>query len=778
MQTTPRPAAPTAALAAALLVSAGLLAPPASAQERAPTDAAVPAPGPGPGAALAPTVVRDAATGRVTVRATRVSEPVTVDGALDEGLYSRIAPIDGFIQQEPREGRPATQKTDAWLYYDDSRVYVAARCWATDPTRIVANELRRDGMAIFQNDNFAVLFDTFHDRRNGFMFQTNPLGAVGDMHVTDERDSNRDWNTVWDVRTKRFDQGWTVEMAIPFRSLRYAAPGPQDWGVQIRRVVRGLNEISYVTPMPAAFTQRAMMRVSQAAALVGLEAPRSGLSLDVKPFALGKVETDLGAGAPFRNDAGVDAGVDLKKTFANGLVGDLTLNTDFAQVEDDEQQVNLTQYALFFPERRDFFLEGAGIFAFGGASVSPRMYQGPPSNTPILFYSRKIGLYETEDEEETGSVPILGGARLTGRVGAYTVGALNIQQREDPVIGGPATNFSVVRLKRDILKQSSVGVLVTNRSHSTSADGSNQAMGGDANFTFLKNLTINTYVARTRTSGVRGNDASYLGHIEWTGDRYGVMAEHMVVEKNFRPEAGFLRREDFRRNYGTFRFSPRPDASQTIRKYQFFLSADHFAGTDGRTQTQEMSAPAGMELQNGDEWHVECRNTFERLDEPFEISTGLFLPVGGYRFSEVEARYLLGAAHRLNGSLWASGGQFYDGSRKEVGYRGRLEITPRLGVEPGVSFNWVALGEGSFVAKLLTARVNYSLSARQAFSALLQYNSEGSVIGANLRFRWEFKPGSDLFIVYNEGRDTTPGVRRSELSNRSIVVKVTRLLRF
>jgi hypothetical protein len=760
---------------AALAALASLSSAPALAQNRA-SAVAVPA---DPGrAAAAPTVTRNGA-GHVTVRATRIAERITIDGALDEDLYGRIPAIDGFIQQEPHEGRPATQKTDAWLYYDDTNVYVAARCWTTDPSRIVANELRRDGMAIFQNDNFAVLFDTFHDRRNGFMFQTNALGAVGDMLVTDERDSNRDWNTVWDVRTRRFDQGWTVEMAIPFRSLRYRAPGPQDWGIQIRRVVRGINEFSYVTPMPAAFTQRAMTRVSQAATLVGLEAPRGGLNLEVKPFAVAKVDTDLGSAIPFRNDAGADVGFDVKKTLRNGLVADVTVNTDFAQVEDDEQQVNLTRYALFFPERRDFFLEGAGIFAFGGASVSPRpgFQQGPPSSTPILFYSRSIGLYAINDDE-TRSVPILGGARLTGRMGAYTVGALNIEQRAAPALGAPSTNFSVVRLKRDVLRQSSVGVMFTNRSNSTFVDGSNQAMGADAAFTFHKNLTINTYLARTRTPGLAGNDASYGAHVAWTGDRYGLEGEHLVVENNFNPEAGFLRREDFRRNVGMFRFSPRPANSVRIRKYEFTVGVDHFTNMSGRLETQQVAAEVGMDLQNGDEWRLGFTNDYEYLSEPFEITTGLFLPVRGYRFNTVEANYMAGPQRKLSGFFSASTGQFYDGTSTQVGYRGRLELTPRLGVEPGVSFDWVNLTEGSFVAKLLTARVNYSLSARKALSVLVQYNSEGRVIGANARFKWEFKPGSDLFIVYNEGRDTTPGVRRSDLSTRSFAIKVTRLLRF
>jgi len=623
-----------------------------------------------------------------------------------------------------------------------------------------------------------VLFDTFHDRRNGVQFQSTPLGGLSDSLITDERDSNRDWNTVWDARARRFDQGWIVEFAIPFRSLRYSAPGPQDWGVQFRRVARGENEFSYLTPMPAAFTQRAMLRVSQAATLVGLEAPKAALNLEVKPYALGAVETDVEAPSPYSNDPNAQAGLDAKYTFKNGLVADGTLNTDFAQVEDDEQQVNLTRFSLFFPERREFFLEGAGIFAFGGASVSPRGgQQGPPSNTPILFYSRKIGLFEYGDEE-TAAVPLLAGGRLTGRTGAYTVGALNIQQRADAAVGAPSTNFSVVRLKRDILKQSSVGVLFTNRSQSLNADGANQTLGADAAFTFYRHLTINTYIARTRTEGRQGDDASYRGDVQWAGDRYGFEAEHLVVERNFNPEVGFLRREDFRRSFGMFRFSPRPAGPSPIRKYHFETSFDYFTDTGGRLETQLAAVETGMELQNGDEWRVQVKNNYEYLDEPFEIVEGLFLPVGAYRFNDAEASYTIGPQRRVNGTVFAGGGQFFDGTRTEVGYRGRVEVTSRLGVEPGIAFDWVDLAEGSFVAKLLTARVTYNLSPRKALMALVQYNSEGHVIGANVRFRWEYRPGSDLFVVYNEGRDTSLGVNRSELSARSFVVKFTRLFRF
>ena len=722
-------------------------------------------------------VERDAG-GRVTVHTVRVTTAPTLDGVLDEEVYLRLPPIDGFVQQEPHEGRPAENRTEAWITYDDRYIYVAARCWTLDPARIVANEMRRDAFAIFQNDNFGVFFDTFHDRRNGVFFYTNPLGAISEQLITDERDTNRDWNTVWDVRTSRFEQGWTVEMAIPFRSLRYPAPGAQVWGVQMRRVVRGTNEFSYLTPMPAAFTQRAIVRVSQAGTLLGLEAPPASLNLELKPYALTKVETDVEASPPLRNDGGAAAGFDIKYTFTNGLVADATVNTDFAQVEDDEQQVNLTRFSLFFPERRDFFLEGAGIFAFGGASVSPRGGgMGPPSNTPILFYSRRIGLHENEDEE-TFSVPILAGGRVTGRTGAYTIGLIDIQQREDRRVGSPASNFSVVRVKRDILAQSSIGAMFTSRSRVAQAPGSSQAFGVDAAFTFFQNLTINSYYAQTRAEGRERDAASYRADVQYEGDRYGFQVEHLTVEPNFQPESGFLRREDFRRNFAQVRFSPRPVHSRVIRKYRFEAGLDHFTDTAGRLETRIWQASAGLDGQNGDEFRVEVTSSYEFLDETFEISDGVILPIGGYRFTEVEGWYQLGPQRRLTGGLVAGGGQFYGGTRGQAGYRGRIELSPRLALEPGVTFNRVRLDVGSFDTTLLSTRVNYNLSPRKAFSALLQYSSAAAVVGANLRFRWEFRPGSDLFVVYNEGRDTTLGVRRAETSARTFAVKITRLVRF
>ena len=250
------------------------------------------------------------------------------------------------------------------------------------------------------------------------------------------------------------------------------------------------------------------------------------------------------------------------------------------------------------------------------------------------------------------------------------------------------------------------------------------------------------------------------------------------MERNFDPAAGFLRREDFRRNFVQARFSPRPAPPSAIRRYEFEAAFDHFTNTAGRLESQAVRGQAGFDLQSGDQLRVEATSSYEFLDEPFEIEEGIFVPVGTYRFTGFEGRYQLGPQRKATGFLVLGGGQFYDGTRRQAGYRGRIELSPRLGVEPGVEVNWVRLKVASFTSKLLTSRVNYNLSPRKALSALVQYNSSSHIIGANLRFRWEFRPGSDLFVVYNDGRDTEFGIRRAETSSRTLAIKVTRLVRW
>jgi len=340
-----------------------------------------------------PAVIARAADGRVTVRATRVDGPPRVDGALDDEVYSLVEPANGFIQQEPYEGQPATEKTDIWVTFDDENVYVGGRYWDSQPPgRWVTTEMRRDYNNITQNENVSVVFDTFHDRRNGFFFQTTPLGAIRDQIFTDEGNQNTSWNTIWSVRTARFDGGWSFEMAIPFKSLRYRGSGPQVWGFQVRRMVRWKNEESYLTPVSAAWGNFAIFRASAASTLVGIETPAQSVNLEVKPYLASTTTTDLAASEPFTNRWTRGAGFDFKYGLTRSLIADVTVNTDFAQVEEDVQQVNLTRFSLFFPEKREFFLEGQGTFAFGAPVGASAAVAAGGGDTPTLFFSRRIGL--------------------------------------------------------------------------------------------------------------------------------------------------------------------------------------------------------------------------------------------------------------------------------------------------------------------------------------------------------------------------------------------------
>ena len=503
----------------------------------------------------------------MTVRAVRIDTPLRIDGRLDEAVYDRVASMSDFIQNDPVEGAPASEKTEVWLLFDEDQVYVVARCWESRPDRVIASEMRRDNIRIVRDDNFAWSFDTFYSRRNGVLFEVSAVGGRLDAEVVNESQINLDWNPVYDVAVARFEGGWAMETALPFKSLRYPGAGPQTWGFQARRVNRWRNESSYLTPLSAAQSLRGHFRASLAATLVGIDAPEASRLVEVKPYLIGDVTTAAASGST-TNDPGGDVGIDVKYGVTQGLTGDFTANPDFAQVEADEQQINLTRFNLFFPEKREFFLENQGTFSFGGASTSGRL--AGVSDTPILFYSRRIGLHQTRE------VPLRAGGRLTGRAGLWTLGALNIQSgalpfeheppadlldpraRDDEPPEVRPTNFTVLRAKRDVLRRSSVGAMFTGRSRHQLGDGSNAAYGVDGAFGFYDDLTVNTHWARTSTSGLTGNDTSYRGHLDYAGDRYGVQLEHLLIGPDFRPEVGFVRRRDMRRSFAELRFSPRP----------------------------------------------------------------------------------------------------------------------------------------------------------------------------------------------------------------------------
>jgi len=727
------------------------------------------------------TMARDSA-GRTTVRAVPLNNPLELDGALDEEFYETVLPAGGFFQQMPNEGEPATESTETWVFYDDQNVYVSARLSDSAPeSQWIANEMQRDSFQLINNDSFSVGFDTYYDRRNGVSFMVNPIGGFFDYQITDEGNPNADWNPIWDVRTGRFDGGWTVEMEIPFKSLRYKPGISQVWGLQFGRNVRWKNEYSYLTRVPIS-AGPGMFRLSAAGTLTGIEVPGDNRTFEVKPYVIGSLATDVAAIPQVSNKGAGNFGVDVKYGVTQNLTADFTYNTDFAQVEVDEQQVNLTRFSLFFPEKREFFLEGRGIFDFGQGvrritSVMPAMRPGAPSvfgggDVPTVFFSRRIGLNQAR------TVPILGGGRLTGKAGKFSIGALNIQTQDAVDSNAVGTNFSVLRVKRDILRRSRIGGIFTGRSISTTGNGSNETYGVDALFSFYDNVNFNGYYAFTQTPRLNDDDASYQAAFNYLGDLYGFTLDHLLVGDNFNPEIGFLRRDDFRRTFTSARFSPRPASLRAIRQFTGEVSLDYIENGGGHVETRLANARFETELENSDRFTIDAQESYELLVKPFRVASDVEIPVGGYGFQDVFVTYSMGQQRRVSGTWTFQRGGYFNGNITAVGYsRGRIEVTPQLSVEPSVSINRVNIPEGTFTAQLVTSRITYSFTPRMFFGVLMQYNSSLDALSMNVRMRWEYQPGSELFVVYNDQRDTSlRGMPM--LENRAFVVKFTRLFRF
>ena len=721
-------------------------------------------------APVPPEVITRDSSGGATVRAVRVATSLRIDGKLDEDVYATVKPISGFIQSDPHPGEIATEKTDLWLLFDDEHIYVTCRCWETRPDRIIANEMRRDSRVLFGgNDNLVVNLDTFYDRRTGVMFGVNPIGGRNDGQDNGEQ-YNGDFNPIWDFQVGRFGQGWTVEMAIPFKSLRYPAGREQTWGMVVVRQSKWKNEVSFLTKMPPSRGHRAVLESSLGATVVGIQAPTRGPNIEIKPYAISSLTSDTAGSPPTVNDVDGDFGLDMKYGVTQALTADVTYNTDFAQVEADEQQVNLTRFSLFFPEKRDFFLENQGLFSLGGVPTAGS--RAGQTDAPILFYSRRIGL------EAGRAVPIQAGGRITGRLGRFSIGALDIRSGHDDVTGSRPTNFTVLRLKRDILRKSSVGALLTRRSRVQNRPGANEAFGVDATLGFFTNLFIYSYWAATHGQGQSSDNSSYRVQLDYPGDRYGAQVEHLFVGDDFNPEVGFVRRDDMRRSFAQFRFSPRPAASDTVRKYSWTGSLAYVENSAGRLETREADGEFAIEFQNSDRFSVGYRGVFEFLPVPFRIAETVTVPGGGYDYAVARVGYNFGGQRSISGSMLVESGTFYDGRRTAVSVsQGRFSPWAQLAFEPTTSVNWVHLGAGAFTRTLAGARVTYTVTPMMFVSALVQYNSGTHSLSTNARLRWEYQPGSELFVVYNDERDTLAPLF-PDLTNRVLIVKINRLFRF
>ena len=729
----------------------------------------VPAEAPSPPAA--PQSVSRSADGRAVLRATRVREPLRIDGRLDEEIYAQVQPIGDFVQMEPVNGAPATEQTELWILFDDANLYVSGKAYDSSPDRWVLNEMRRDVPNVSMNESVGFSIDTFNDYRNGYLYEVNALGGFLDAQVTNEQmPPNSNWNSVFNVQVGRFEGGWTFEFRVPFWAIRYQ-PGPNPvWGFNMRRTVRWKNEESHIVPLPLALGQRrGLIQMSLDPRLVGLEVPPRAKNLEFRPYGITSTTTDRLARPALSDDVTANAGLDVKYGVTQNLTADLTYRTDFAQVEVDEQQVNLTRFNLLYPEKRTFFLEGQGIFNFGIGA-------GPNVNgadVPTLFFSRQIGISRNQP------VPIIGGGRVTGKVGAYQVGGLSIQTDDKPSLGAVSTNFTAVRLRRDVLRRSTVGMLFTDRSEALRGTGGHgRTYGADIGLGFYDTLNINAYVARTETPGLAGDDLSYRGQFNYAGDRYGLVLERLVLDEAFNPEVGFVRRPDMRKWTGTTRFSPRPGRVGMVRKYLYEVTGSYIENHASVLESRQWDETFGLDFNNGDTLRLQATQQYEFLARPFPIDPAATIPPGSYSFANLAFRYTLGAQRWFASTLSVEQGSFYGGDKTTVGVSAaRFNLTDQIQVQPTLSINKVDLPYGHFIATQAQGRVVYTLTPRSYIAALMQYNSSSRLVSTNLRWRWEYIPGSELFVVYTDERDATAhGV--PDLNNRALVVKWAPLVRF
>ncbi|MCZ6769625.1 MAG: DUF5916 domain-containing protein [Acidobacteria bacterium] len=682
-----------------------------------------------------------------------VSSKIVIDGNLDEAEWRLAQPATDFTQNEPREGEPATERTEVRLLYDEENLYIGVYCFDSAGEKgLVVTDLRRDYTPL-QGDHFSVLLDTFDDNRNAFVFGTNPRGGVREGQMGgDGQASNFDWDAVWYVKSKITELGWQAEMAIPFKSLRFRDNERQVWGVNFMRRNRRKNEDIYWAPIPRPYR---LSRVSLAGELEGMSGIRQGRNLYVKPYLLAPVLRREGDDIDFLPDAGFD----LKYGVTSGLTLDLSVNTDFAQVEADQQQINLTRFSLFFPEKREFFLENASIFEFSGTGRGFRS-----SRDLIPFFSRRIGISSGD------LIPILGGLRLSGTAGKYRVGLLSMQT--DEFKDTPTTNFSVARVRRDIFLNSDIGAILVNKQ--VSGGEFNRTYGLDTNLRFFRYLDISSFLLKTATAGEQGKDAAGKFRISWNDRMFDIQAEHLSIQEEFNPEVGFVPRQGIRKSTGEFTVRPRPgERIPWIREFRPSLSIEYLTNQENLLETRSTTQNISISFEDSSSMWFTRRESFERLDEEFEIRDDQFIAVGDYQTTEYVVSYNSDRSRLFRGNVTLRTTEFWDGNKDS--FQAGLGFQPgyQFGAEISWSYADISLPSGNFTTDLVTTRLRYSFSPIMFLNALIQYNSTRQEVASNLRFNFTYKPLSDFFLVYNERRSTT-----GEVTERALIGKLTYVFDF
>ena len=691
---------------------------------------------------------------RPSLQAVRIDEAVTLDGRLDEAIWSTAPTASDFIQAFPNTGAPASQRTDVRVLYDDAQLYIGAMIWETEPDGVIRKGLRRD-FASTEDDIFGVALDTYLDKRNAFYFFINPNGAIRDSQAFDNsRISGTEWDGIIHVRTAVVEGGWSVEVAVPFSTLRFDPAREQTWGINFLRRVRRDNEDSHWAPLAR---RSQIHRMALAGTLTGLGGIAPGRNLTVKPYL--KVEDASGAAASA--DQPVDGGVDVKYGITPRMTLDATWRTDFSQVEVDQQQVNLTRFPLFFPEKRGFFIENTGTFAFGDVSErNVRLGASPRDFT--LFHSRRIGL------EGGQPIGIDGGARLTGRAGGMEVGLMTMQTESAGTL--PAENFAVARVRGSLFGALDLGGMALNRQ--ATGDGSdafNRSWGVDANAR-LGSLILHSYLAGSDENGPQVGDR-YAGRVSaaWRDAFWDASALVRHVGDGFDPGVGYVRRTGIRHGYVTVGAHPQI-GRRGVSELNPYAEIEYVTNLDGRLETRGLTGGFDVDFLDAGLLSLAWTDRFDRIERPFG-ALGATVPAGSYDFEEWSASYSSNASRTLAGRVSLSGGGYYQGTRRAPGIAGTWKPSSHFTLELSGAWNRLDLDGGRYRSEVLGARVSYDVSTTLFGSALVQYDDQSGQVVSNVRLNWVHAPLSDLFLVYTERRASGGG----GAVDRRITLKATRL---
>ncbi len=727
-----------------------------------------------------------AATSVKQASAVAVEHLPVMDGeVLGDPAWMVASPATGFRQTAPDEGQPASERTEVRIVYSGDTVYVGVVCYDADPSSIIMSDSRRDS-SLRDSDSFQLILDTFADQQNGFVFGTTPAGQEYDGQVINEgggrggfgssggggfsRGSgggfNLNWDSAWQVRTAISDVGWSAEFAIPFRTIRYPARALQAWGVNFQRNIRRRNETSYWSPLPRQYN---LYRVSMAGQLTGLSAP-VGLTrnLQVTPYMVGEVVTR--DAVPDRDPLAVgDFGADIKYSVTSGLTLDGTYNTDFAQVEVDDERINLDRFNLFFPEKRPFFLENAGAFAVSNGGPASGMNLGQTD----LFFSRRIGI-----GDDGMQIPILAGARLSGKVSdALTVGFLNMQT-EDVGSVAPAKNFTVARVRRDLPNRSSVGGLFVNRQATgrlASTDDYNRTYAVDGRWGIGQNGIVQGFVGRTETPGRTGRDHALSVSGTYDSEAWRVISGYQENGEDFNPEVGFLRRTGFRKFDFGLNNTSRPEGFLKFQELTPHMSFTRFWNFNGVMETSFLHMHLQGEFEDSSSAGVYYDMRSEQVFSAFTIS-GIPIPAGRYDFDETNVSFNYNRSAPVSFGVRTSTGGFFGGNIMTIRPSIRARYGEIFNMSLSYSRNDIDLPMGSTITNLTSVRLAYNFSPRLFVQTLLQHNDSADLWSVNFRVGWLQDANTGLFLVYNEteglGESIPTGAGRSLIAKFSYLFDV------